>query len=186
MRAMLRPLLAILRDRAGVTAMEFALVLPILVILGVGTIEFGRMLLLSQKLQNGTFVLADLAARDKTLSADQLDDIFLALENVVQPFEFAGSGIAIVSSVSGTSSGATRVNWQRTGAGDFEATSTVGTTGGPAALPAMLEVDEGETIIVAEVFYDFEPLYGIAASANVLHKIAYVRPRLGTLETLAP
>ena len=60
---MLRLIAAVRRDRDGVSAIEFALILPILITLAYGTIEYGRMLLLSQKLQNGTFILADLTAR---------------------------------------------------------------------------------------------------------------------------
>ena len=54
------------RDERGVSALEFALILPILVMFSAGTIEFGRLILLTQKLQNGAFILADLTARDKT------------------------------------------------------------------------------------------------------------------------
>lgn len=67
---------ALWRDRRGVSALEFALVAPFLVLLAAGTIEFGRMMLLTQKLQNASFLFADLAARDKTLSEGKLDDIF--------------------------------------------------------------------------------------------------------------
>ena len=64
----MRALLTRLRscDR-GVSAMEFALILPILVMFSAGTIEYSRMIILTQKLQSGAFMLADLTARDKTL-----------------------------------------------------------------------------------------------------------------------
>jgi hypothetical protein len=36
------------------------------------------------------------------------------------------------------------------------------------------------------VFYAFETLFGLTAGDATLHKVAYVKPRLGTLETLLP
>jgi Flp pilus assembly protein TadG len=173
------------RDRAAVAATEMALMMPMLTLLLVGAGEYGRMLLLNQKLQNGAFILADLAGRDQTLSEDQLDTIFLALNNLIEPFEFDESGTAIVTSISGTAS-EPEVNWQRSGAGTFEAASSVGGPGDEATLPDTLTLAEGETLIVAEIFYGFEPLFGLTASASTLHKAAYLKPRLGTLETLLP
>jgi len=183
---MRRNLIAVLRDTSGVTAIEFALVLPIMVFLAIGSIEFGRLLLVTQKLQNGTFILADLTARDKTLSECQLENIFLALDNIIQPYEFAASGAAIVSSIGVDPSGDPVVNWQEDGAGTLTAVSAIGEEGDEATLPEDLYIVAGETIIVAESFYAYEPIFGLTTSASTLHRIAYVKPRLGTLETLLP
>ena len=174
------------RHTRGVTSMEFALILPVIAIMAAGTVEFGRLVILTQKLQNGTFILADLAARDKTLSVAQLDSIFLALDNIIQPFEFDTSGTAIVTGIRVDSAGDPMINWQRGGAGTLEATSEIGAPGEVAELPSNIEVSEGETIIVSEVFYNFEPIFGLSADAGVFRKVAYVKPRLGTLETLLP
>jgi Flp pilus assembly protein TadG len=178
--------LAILRDTSGVTAIEFALVLPVMLLLAAGTIDFGRLLLVTQKLQNGTFILADLTARDKTLTQCQMDNIFLALDNIIRPFEFLQSGTAIVTSVGVNGAGDPVVNWQQIGAGELDATSTVGAIGEEATLPDELSIVAGETIIVAEVFYAFVPPLGLTVDEGILHRLAYVRPRLGTLTSLAP
>lgn len=172
------------RSTSGVAAMEFALILPILLALLIGTVEVGRLLMLTQKLQNGTFIVADLAARDETLSAAQLDMMFLAFDSLIEPFDFASDGMAIVTSVTADALGDPMVNWQRTGAGSLEAASEIGTTGGAATLPDALTLVPGETLIVAEVHFRYEPMLSLVADAKTLSKYAYVRPRLGTLETL--
>ena len=61
------------RETGGVTALEFALVLPVIAIVAAGTIEFGRLVILTQKLQNGTFILADLGARGGSHTGDLQD-----------------------------------------------------------------------------------------------------------------
>ncbi|HRO12218.1 TadE/TadG family type IV pilus assembly protein [Amaricoccus sp.] len=186
MRRFASRLPGLLRDRRGVAAMEFALILPILVLFSAGTIEYSRLILLTQKLQSGAFILADLTARDRTLSEDQLENIFLAIDNIIQPFEFAADGRAIVSSVGRDGSNLLRVNWQRTSVGDLTAASAIGTEGDSATLPADLDVAAGETVIAAEVFYSFTPLFGIGLEPRVIRKVSYFKPRLGTLDTLLP
>ena len=124
------------RDTRGIAASEFALILPILVMFSAGTIEYSRLILLTQKLQSGSFILADLTARDRTLSEEQLENIFLAIDNIIQPFEFDAQGMAIVSSVGVDASDDLVVNWQRTGPGALAATSEIGSEGDEATLPA--------------------------------------------------
>lgn len=171
-------------DCSGVSAMEFALILPILMTLVFATAEFGRLIMITQKLQNGTFIIADLAARDETLTEDQLDNMFLALDNLIEPFEFGPSGTAIVSSITADIDGDPIINWQRNGAGTLEQTSTVGLIGQEASLPESLTLAAGETILVAEVHYQYSPMFEITGQGSLLSKFAYVRPRLGTLEAL--
>lgn len=100
MRRLLRRLW---RDRSGVSAVEFALILPFLTALVVGTIEFGRLILVTQKLQNGSFILADLTARgdnNKPLAESDIKSIFLALDSTMKPFSLKSNGAAMLSSVS--------------------------------------------------------------------------------------
>ncbi len=173
-------------DRRGIAAMEFALILPMLLMFSVGTIEYSRLILLTQKLQSGSFILADLTARDKTLSEDQLANIFLAIDNIIQPFDFAGDGKAFVTSIGVDASNNTVVNWQRNGSGSLIASSQIGSVADGATLPDDLDIAQGETVIAAEVFYSFQPLFGIGVAPRVIRKVAFYKPRLGTLDTLEP
>ena len=133
-----------------------------------GTIEYSRLILLTQKLQSGSFILADLTARDKTLSEEQLDNIFLAIDNIIQPFEFDAER-------HGRSSPASASTPRRRAGGQLAArrsrarsppTSEIGSEGDDGRrCPADLDIAAGETIIAAEVFYSFEPLFGIGLGA---------------------
>jgi TadE-like protein len=174
------------RDIRGVTAMEFALILPILVMFSAGTIEYSRLIMATQKLQSGAFTLADLTARydDEDMDAALLADIFLAIGQVVQPFDFAANGRAIVTSVGADEDDEPFVQWFCGGSGSLDATSGIGTAiGEPATLPDDLAIVEGETIIAAEVFFAFEPLFGIGLAPRTIRRIAFFKPRLGDLAT---
>ena len=183
---MTRTLRSLLRDARGVAAMEFALVLPILVALAVGTVEYSRLIMLTQKLQSGSFILADLTARDRELSTEKLGHIFLAIDQVIRPFPFAEAGTSIVSSVGTDADGDPEVKWQCIGAGALDADSEIGAGAGAAAsLPDDLAIEDGEIVIAAEVFYAYEPLFGLGPDARVIRRTAYFKPRLGDLSTIA-
>ena len=49
------------RDRAGIAAVEFALVLPVMILFSLGIAEVGRFALLNLKLQHAATTMADLA-----------------------------------------------------------------------------------------------------------------------------
>ena len=105
------------RDRRGVAAIEFALILPLLVLFSAGTLEYSRLIMLTQKLQSGSFILADLTARDRTLTEGQLDNIFLAIDNVIQPFAFETTARRSSPASASTPPKKPIVNWQRSGSG---------------------------------------------------------------------
>lgn len=183
---MIRTLLSAFRDDRGVSAMEFALVLPILVLLAVGTVEYSRLILLTQKLQNGAFILADLTARDRDLSTEELGHVFLAIDQVIRPFEFVAAGTAVLTSIGLDADGDPEVKWQCAGAGTLAAESLIGAgDGAPAIPPDDLEVRAGEIVIAAEVFYAYAPLTGIGPDPRVIRRAAFFKPRLGDLSTLA-
>ena len=80
------------------------------------------------------------------------------------------------------------MNWQRSVGGGLTATSQIGTTeGGPANLPGGLTVIDGETIIVAERFYNYTPwIYAALVQQSNIYHTAFFRPRLGSLITISP
>ncbi len=115
----------------------------------------------------------------------ELDDIFDAADLVAQPFDLSNLGVVIVSAITNDDRSGPTVAWQRAGTGSAAHTSQIGTEGGAATLSADFEVREGETAIIAEVFYDFEPfLSELIVEPQTLYRRAHHRPRLGTLEEI--
>jgi Flp pilus assembly protein TadG len=166
---------------AGNVAVEFALCLPVLMLLMLASAEMARFVILHQKVDRVAVTTSDLVSRAETIKESDLVDIFIAAGQVAEPFDLPSLGIVIVSAITNNGSGA-RVAWQRSGAGAASHTSQIGTQGGAATLSADFEVREGETAIIAEVFYDFEPfLSELIVQPQTLYRRAHHRPRLGTL-----
>jgi len=174
-----------LRCVAGNVAVEFALAVPVLLLLMLGSVEMARFVLLNQKLDRVATTISDLVARAETIDESALDDIFTAAGEVAAPFDLANLGVVIVSSVTNPDGNGATVAWQRDGGGAFAATSEVGTEGNSASLPEGFEVRQGETVIISEVFFDFEPfLSELIVAPQTLYTRAHHRPRLGTLEEI--
>lgn len=179
-----RVLLGFWNDRANV-AVEFALALPVLLLLLLASAELGRFVLLHQKVDRVAVTISDLVARAETISESELNDIFAAAAQVAEPFDLGGRGRVLVSSVINADGDGATIAWQRSGGGSFASSSDIGVEGGSAALPNEFEVREGETAIISEVFFDFEPfLSSLIVSPQVLYRRAHHRPRLGTLDTI--
>ena len=184
MRALGRFWRALRCDSANV-AVEFALALPVLLLLFLASAELGRFVLLHQKVDRVAVTISDLVARAETISESELDDIFTAANRVAEPFDLGVRGRVVVSSVVNPDGDGETIAWQRTGGGALVAASDIGVEGEPAALPEEFDVREGETAIIAEVFFDFEPfLSSLIVAPQVLYRRAHHRPRLGTLDTI--
>ncbi len=172
----------------GIAIVDFALVAPILVFLFMGGVEISRFALLNQKLSRVATNASDLVSQSEFLTEDDMAQVFIATEFSMQPFELDDEGLVILSSVSTQDDpDDPRVNWQRAGGGTASVTSYVGNPGGPASLPFGYEMKANRNIIVAEVYYDFEPLFfGGVTTPKQLSHFAIYRPRLGALTEILP
>lgn len=173
------------RDRHGLVAVEFALVLPILLLFTLGVAEIGRFALLGLKLQHAADTMADLASRETSLNPASLRRMFDAARYIVQPFDLMRRGVVIVSGVGVDNGGPPTVLWQESGAGGLAATSAIGSAGGRATLPADLIVRDEDTVIVAEICFRYQGWLMRIIPDIVLRRAAFYRPRLGRLRSLS-
>jgi hypothetical protein len=175
--------------RAGNVAVEFGLAVPVLLMMMLASAELGRFVLLQQKVDRVATTVSDLVARAETISESQVDDIFTAAGQVATPFDLAGLGVVIVTSISNPSDDGQGpiIAWQRTGGGSYSATSQLGAEGDEVDLPEGFDVREGETAIISEVYYDFAPfLSELIVEPQEVYRISHHRPRLGLLDEILP
>ena len=175
-----------LRESRGAILIEMAFAVPILLVLTLGCFDTARYILLHQKLDRASSTMADLVSRPTSISQTQIDSMFSAAVELVQPFPLDTEGRVIVTSISRATGDSTRIDWQHEGAGTLSATSEIGDTpGAVATLPTGFTVREGENVIVAEVFFDFEPMFlDQILDPGVISHLAVRKPRRGDLSTL--
>lgn len=85
---------AFARAEGGVSAIEFAFVAPILVLLFIATIEIPRAIATDNRLAQATIAMADLASKNDY--AD-VNDVFAAAQVVAAPYSLAGTGIVLTA-----------------------------------------------------------------------------------------
>ncbi len=74
------------------------------------------------------------------------------------------------------------VNWQETGGGGGSDESRIGAPGETAALPAVVNLREGQALIVGEIFYEYEPFFFEGfIDPRTVYRAAFYRPRDITL-----
>lgn len=177
---------ALARDRAGGVMVEFAAFCPVFMILLLGGVDLSRLIILNQKLDRVASSMGDLVAQADALTPTQLTQLFDATAHVATPFDFSQDGRVIISSISVTG-GVMRINWQSAGGGGLSIASRIGVGANAAVtLPPGLVVTGNDTLIAAEVFFRFSPLFdfGLVPAAQLYHR-SFFRPRVGSLKDLS-
>ena len=174
------------RSERGAIAAEFAISITVIIALLTGGMEFGRYVLVRQKLDRAATTASDLVARAETMSDDQLTNVFNSTQEVMTPYEFGPNGVVILSMVT-QSDGVDEIVWQRSGGGTMIKASVVGIEGNAAALPAGFILRDGESVVIAEVHYRYNPMIlGTFIGVTDIYHIAYFRPRFGATVPLVP
>jgi hypothetical protein len=167
-------------DQSAIAAVEFALVVPVMILFSMGVAEVGRFALLNLKLQHAATTVADLAARDESVSDDAMTSIMGAMDFVVRPFDLDTQGLVIVSCVGPDGGGDPTVLAQAEGGGALDETSAIGSLDGVATLPDDLILRDGERVVVAEAIFRYTPWLLELVPETLLRRIAFYRPRLAT------
>ncbi len=160
------------RDRSGVSTVEFALTLPVLLLIFLAMIEFGEMFTVERRTTILANSAADLVARTKTISDSDLSDIADAVGEILRPYPTAALGL-VVSSIETDESNNASVSWS------WASGTTAHTSGDVFTLPNARLTEPNTSIIVAEVTYRFRPSVGLFLTGETeLEAAAFYRPRL--------
>lgn len=162
------------RDDKGIAAVEFALVLPILVIMLLGTVELGQALTIDRRIIQAASSSADLVAQAETIDNNELSTIMNLMESIIEPYDSAPLQINIISVVA-DAAGDTTVSWSysKGGGEPYAPGSAYSMTGGLANLISPLT-----SVIVAEVTYNFVPSISYFFPGGFdLTETFYLRPR---------
>lgn len=150
------------RDR-GAAVVEFALILPVLLLLFVGSIEASTLITVDRRLNVISGTVGDLVARwdpaeAATIPTNTLLDYFKAAEGIIIPYPTAGLE-QVVSIIKVDSDGTTKVKWSCGYNGGAARTTDSAYTALP---PKMNELARGPGWVVAsETAYSYTPVIGI-------------------------
>jgi Flp pilus assembly protein TadG len=160
-----------LHNCRGVSAVEFALLLPLMVTLYLGTVEISQGVGIDRKVTLVTRTVADLASQVSSINNSDMTNMLTASSAVIAPYDATKLKV-VVSAVSVDGTGVAKVAWSDTLNG------TKRTVGSTLTLPTALNVNNTQ-LILSEVTYDYTPTIGyvISGTLTLAGKI-YMRPRL--------
>ena len=173
MLSVIRLLRRFRRDIAGVSAVEFAIIAPVLITMYFGTIQITMALIADRKLSQTATTLGDLVTQDEYVTDTELAQILGAADAVMEPFPTNTLNLRI-SSVRMDENGDLFIDWSEV-TGNYVAYSKgLEPTGIPDGL-----MTEGESIIWVEATYDYTAPLGPSAKFGKfeLQDNVYLRPR---------
>jgi Flp pilus assembly protein TadG len=165
----------------GVTLIEFALVLPLMLLLFVGMVEFGEVFTLTRKLSTAASTVSDLVSQQTAVTTDDLNDIAMIANEIIGPYDAGPLSIVIVSVVADADNNTT-VAWSHP-ASAYAAGAAYTLPNNNSADPNARMTEPNSSIIVAEAEYAFTPTVGNFLGTFTITQQAYFRPRFSTLVT---
>lgn len=133
------------RETSGVSAVEFAMIAPFLLMLLWGSVAMSSSYTLSRRVTSMAGSAADLVARCVDINNQDLDDIKQAASKILDPFVTTGSNPSIeFVSIEKDANGNMQVDWSYPGSASM-----------PAVDPNL--IDSGSSVIFAKVEYQSPP-----------------------------
>lgn len=163
------------QDRRGVTAMEFGLVLPLLLFAGLGGLEVANMAVAHMRINQIAVSLADNASRVKQQTTSgapkfreaDANEVFRGAERQGRDLDLMAHGRVFLSSLELNEDGGQWIHWQRCAGEKTDYTSSYGeedegSTGmdfaGMGPEGKRVTTEDKNAIMFAEVVYEYQPL----------------------------
>ena len=178
-------------DHAGVAAVEFAMIVPIMLMMLIGCFECSQALTIDRRNTQIASSVADLVARAPVagLTSADVDALMLIANQLMKPYSTTPLTVTVISVKAQTVNNALQivVDWSRDntapGSMPLARNSTY------AALPPGLLLASGESVIVTEAKYTYTPVAGASLFIQAAYDIKetfYLKPRYSNCVHLLP
>jgi Flp pilus assembly protein TadG len=158
-------------DERGVSAVEFAMLLPLMLSLYLGAVEVSQGIGADRKVTLTARTVADLVSQVTSVNNSDMTNSLNAASTVMTPFPSSNLKV-VVSSVTINADGVATIAWSDTLNG------TKRTQGSTVTLPAALNV-ANSSLIWSEVEYKYTPVIGYVVTGPMyLKDQIYMRPRM--------
>lgn len=167
--------LRLVRDVRGVSAVEFALVLPLMVALYLGLSEVSQAVAIDRKLALTARALSDLSSQaPSTISNADMTNILNASTAVMAPYSTSPLAIT-VSAINIDANGKATIGWSDTRGGTARA------VGSSITLPSALATPNTQ-LILSEASYGYTPAVGYTITGTLtMNEKMYMMPRVNNI-----
>lgn len=174
----LRSLRHFARHERGAAAVEFAILLPVILVIYICVVEFTQAFMVQRRVNHATSQVADIVAQSGQVRVNELNGFFDIAELIMAPFSAAPMQSKITS-ITMNNRNQTVVGWSYARGMPRD---VVGTT---LTIPAGLLEKEGDSIILSQSRYAYDSPYDIAipgfpdylSGLTTFNRQFYLRPR---------
>lgn len=161
----------------GVAAIEFAMIMPVLMVIFLGSYDGGRAIAVYMKVRSATYTLDAITNQYTTIQSSDMQAIVGATSVVLAPYS-STPVVVVISQIKINTGGKATVSWS------YALNGTPLAQGSTVTIPAGL-VASGNTcgtypcyLIFGQVSYTYTPLFGFFGSGGItLADSLYVTPR---------
>lgn len=166
-------------DCRGIAATEFAFIVPLMLVMFFGTVEFCSAIAVQRKVTLMARTMSDLTSQSTSVGDSDFTNFFAASSGIMYPYATSPLNSTITELYVDPKTMQATVKWSKG--------SAPRATGTPVGIPPALLVS-GTYLIFSEVNYQYVPTIGyVMAKTGVnLSDVAYTRPRQSTCVYLAP
>jgi Flp pilus assembly protein TadG len=159
------------QDRRGVSAVEFAMLLPLMITLYLGSVEVSQGVGIDRKVTLASRTVADLSSQVSTIASADMTNILDATTSVIAPYNASQLRVT-VSAVTIDANQVATIKWS------CARNATAHGVGTTVTVPTALKI-ANTTLVWGEVSYSYTPTIGyvITGTLNLADQI-YMRPRL--------
>ena len=171
---MLKRLRRLRKDKSGLAAVEFAMLLPVMITLFFGVVELSLALTCRANVTNVASVAADLVAQESAMTTADMNNVFSAANAMLYPYDTSVAQITVSSIVYDTVSKSLtsgKVGWS------CAKNTTAKTVGNTVTLPAGLMTADS-SVIMAEISYAYtSPTTKFITGTKTMTNTFYTKPR---------
>ncbi len=170
------------KDCRGVAATEFVMIVPLMMVMFFGVVEFSSGVAVDRKVTLVARTLSDLTSQSTTVTDTDLSNFFAASIGIMTPYSASPTQSTITELYVDPTTHQARVQWSKASTFNSSGNVVLGTSthspGDIVTVPAALKVD-GTYLIWSEVSYKYVPAVGyvMAKTGVTLSDLTYTRPR---------
>ncbi len=163
-----------LRNQSGVAAVEFALLVPLLLLIYFGSVQLTQGVMVNRKTTLAAATVANIVSQYTTISASsQLPDILSATTQIFAPYSASASSV-VVSCLAVDASGKATVTWSRA------LNTSQRSTGQTVSIPSGFAVPN-TTVVFSEANYAYNAFFDFLHMGPInMYAPIYMSPRAST------
>jgi Flp pilus assembly protein TadG len=160
------------RNREGASAVEFALLAPLLITLYFGCVEITDGIAADRKVTLTAGALANLTSQSQTITVAGMTNILNASAAIIKPYS-VGNLAATITCLKIDADGNAKVKWSATLNG------TARTAGASVTLPSEALAVPNSSLVWSEVNYNYTPVVGYTITGSLpLSDQMFMSPRV--------